>query len=322
MLPDVRVPGYLGRVLSPSGAPAGTCFQVSPAVLVTAWHVLRDLGCDEPGAICQGDALNGAGAVTSAQVLRTDPLHDLAVLQAEAPLAMSAPGWFATDWMELRANVVITGVSEVDDPGRAYRYLDAPGEWAGGTTRNGQLCLGRLSSPSVLPGMSGAPVRLLTDDRVAGVVSARYNSTDGWLEHSVWVVRTENVQALLTGIAEVRLDRPSVRQALLELRIPGQAPTIMRLREDNEVVFGRFPKEGVTVEHPAVSRSHAAFVLSRRGLTIRDLHSKNRTYVGGKPVFAASLSSGDAVTLGRTGPEIVVLVAPPRLASTQTEFGS
>ena len=31
----------------------------------------------------------------------------------------------------------------------------------------------RLSSPSVLPGRSAAPARLLTDDRVAGVVSAR-----------------------------------------------------------------------------------------------------------------------------------------------------
>ena len=68
-------------------------------------------------------------------------------------------------------------------------------------------------------------------------------------------------------------------------------------------------------------RNHAAFALSRAGLTVRDLQSKNRTYVGGKAVFAASLSSGDAVTLGRTGPEIVVLMTPPALASTQTEFG-
>jgi hypothetical protein len=295
---------------------------VSPTLLVTAWHVLCDLGCGDAGAISQVDALNGAGAVMGAQVLRTDPLHDLAVLGAEAPLALSAPGWFATDWMELGANVVITGVSEVDDPGRTYGYLDAPGEWAGGTTRDGQVRLGRLSSPSVVPGMSGAPVRLLTDDRVAGVVSARYNSTDGWLEHSVWVVRTEDLQVLLTGIAEVRLDRPSMRQALLELRIPGQAPTVMRLGEDDEMVFGRFPKEGVAVEHPAVSRSHAAFALSLNGLTVRDLHSKNRTYVGGQPVLAASLTSGDVVTLGRTGPEIVVLAAPPALASTETELSS
>ena len=43
-VPDGRVPGYLGRVLDGDGAPVGTCFQVAPGVLVTAWHVLDDIG--------------------------------------------------------------------------------------------------------------------------------------------------------------------------------------------------------------------------------------------------------------------------------------
>ena len=43
-VPDARVPGYLGRVLDGDGAPVGTCFQVAPGVLVTAWHVLDDIG--------------------------------------------------------------------------------------------------------------------------------------------------------------------------------------------------------------------------------------------------------------------------------------
>jgi hypothetical protein len=38
------VPGYLGRVLDADGAPVGTCFQVAPGVLVTAWHVLSAIG--------------------------------------------------------------------------------------------------------------------------------------------------------------------------------------------------------------------------------------------------------------------------------------
>ena len=41
---DGRVPGYLGRVLDGDGAPVGTCFQVAPGVLVTAWHVLDEIG--------------------------------------------------------------------------------------------------------------------------------------------------------------------------------------------------------------------------------------------------------------------------------------
>ena len=43
-VPSGGVPGYLGRVLDGAGDPVGTCFQVAPGVLVTAWHVLEDIG--------------------------------------------------------------------------------------------------------------------------------------------------------------------------------------------------------------------------------------------------------------------------------------
>lgn len=35
---------YLARVVAPDGDVVGTTFQVQPGVLVTAWHVLRELG--------------------------------------------------------------------------------------------------------------------------------------------------------------------------------------------------------------------------------------------------------------------------------------
>ena len=40
---------------------------------------------------------------------------------------------------------------------------------------------------------------------VVGVVSARYNSADGWLEHSVWVARSEDLRPLLEGVAPIEL---------------------------------------------------------------------------------------------------------------------
>jgi hypothetical protein len=52
-----RVPGYLGRVLDGDAAPAGTCFQVTPGVLITAWHVLDDIGAASAGAPVRIDAL-------------------------------------------------------------------------------------------------------------------------------------------------------------------------------------------------------------------------------------------------------------------------
>jgi S1-C subfamily serine protease len=88
MTVDSRVRAYLGRILDTSGNPVGTCFQVSPGLLATAWHVVDNLGTNTVTV----DALNGDGEPAEATVLRTDPLHDLAVLRTPAPLATSVPG--------------------------------------------------------------------------------------------------------------------------------------------------------------------------------------------------------------------------------------
>ena len=56
---DGRVPGYLGRVLDGDGDPVGTCFQVAPGVLVTAWHVLDDIGAAAEDARVRVDPLAG-----------------------------------------------------------------------------------------------------------------------------------------------------------------------------------------------------------------------------------------------------------------------
>ena len=55
--------------------------------------------------------------------------------------------------------------------------------------------------------MSGAPVIRDSDGAVAGVVSGRYNSADGWLAGTVWVARTEDLAALLDGIADVTMQQ-------------------------------------------------------------------------------------------------------------------
>ena len=77
------MPGYLGRVLDGDGAPVGTCFQVAPGVLVTAWHVLDDIGAAADDARVRVDPLAG-GEAFEAAVVRMDPLRDLAVLTSDA----------------------------------------------------------------------------------------------------------------------------------------------------------------------------------------------------------------------------------------------
>jgi len=132
---DQRVPGFLGRVLDGSAQPVGTCFQVIPGVLVTAWHVLDDLRAGDVDAMVRVDPLQG-GEPRQARVHRIDPVHDLAVLSATEPLVECAAGLAVTDDVELDTRVSITGAAHVEDPGHSHQYLDASGEWRGGTTRH------------------------------------------------------------------------------------------------------------------------------------------------------------------------------------------
>ncbi len=69
---------------------------------------------------------------------------------------------------------------------------------------------GRMTAEALMPGMSGAPVICDSDGAVAGVVSARYNSPDGWLAGTVWVARTEDLLPLLDGLASVTMRQMSL----------------------------------------------------------------------------------------------------------------
>lgn len=129
-VPDRRVPGYLGRVLD-GDTPVGTCSQVAPGVLVTAWHVLNDIGAADQDARVRVDPLAG-GESFDAAVVRMDPLRDLAVLASDARLPALARPLTVTDQIPLRVEVTVTGHAVPDDPGHTYRFLDAAGEWAGG----------------------------------------------------------------------------------------------------------------------------------------------------------------------------------------------
>jgi AAA domain, putative AbiEii toxin, Type IV TA system/AAA domain/Trypsin-like peptidase domain len=200
-----RVPLYLGRVLDRIGEPIGTCFQVAPGVLVTAWSLLGSVGVTTVDAGLWLDSLAG-GERFRASVARVDQLHDLAVLTSDATLPTSAAALVATDRVALRTAVSVTGHSMVDDSAHRYRFLEAAGEWAGGSVRDDVLAVGRMIASGVVPGMSGAPVIRDSDSSVVGMVTGRYNSPDGWLADSVWVARTEDMAPLLADLAPAVLE--------------------------------------------------------------------------------------------------------------------
>ena len=244
--PDERVPGYLGRVLDGLG-PIGTCFQVAPGVLATAWHVLEDLGAASDGARVRVDPLAG-GAAFEAVVSRVDPLRDLAILTTHCQLPTVAGPLAASNEMPLRTHVTVTGHAVLEDRGCTYRFLTAVGQWAGGTTRDDAIPLGRIIADRVVPGMSGAPAIRDSDGAVVGVVSGRYNSSDGWPPSTAWVARTEDLAVLLDGIADVPVaphplsgDRrpPSIPQ------IPGWA--VPRTEEMEEIITAVCAQPGAAV---------------------------------------------------------------------------
>ncbi len=200
--PGTRVPDYLGRVLDGRGSPVGTCFQVAPGVLVTAWHVLELVGGAAEGTGVGVDPLAG-GAAAEATVVRLDQDHDLAVLACDVPLTASVAGLAATGVVEARTPVTVTGHCVIDDSGRTVRSLTTTGQWAGLVAWEDAPPAGRMTAEALMPGMSGAPVIRDGDGAVVGVVSGRYNSADGWLAQTVWVACAEDLVALLAGIADV-----------------------------------------------------------------------------------------------------------------------
>lgn len=191
----------MGRVLTDeNGPPVGTCFQVASGVLVTARHVLVGIEADRRGASVWVDPLAG-GTSFQATVKDVDEQHDLAVLASQTSLPAAVGSLKATKSVKQFERVAVTGHALVKDAKHHTAQLTAIGHWAGTVTRDDVL-QGRMKSADVMRGMSGAPVTLANTDIVIGVVSGRYNSSDGWLPGSVWVARTEDLKALLDGIPD------------------------------------------------------------------------------------------------------------------------
>ena len=239
-VPDGRIPGYLGRVLDGSGGPVGTCFQVAPGVLVTACHVLDDVNGATEGKQVQIDPLAG-GDRFSAAVRRVEPVRDLAVLVTDSRLPTVVGPLTPTDQMAVRAPVTATGHAVLEDRGSTYRFLTAVGYWAGGTTRNDAIPLGRMIADRVVPGMSGAPVICDSDGAVAGVVSGRYNSANGWPPSTAWIARTEDVVPLLDGLTDITLQRQ-----------PLAGPVDLLLKVDADQVRLTGPGIDVSARHSGV----------------------------------------------------------------------
>src|SRR5918997_3228943 len=134
---------YTGRVLHADGTPAGTCFQVSPGIIVTAAHLVAAVQRNPAiGDTVSIDPIND-GVPRPAALSAFDAAHDIAVLRCDPPLESSVPGLVGSEAVPALAEVVVSGVSFV--PGdHTHKFLPAAGTWHGTTLGADNTSLARL----------------------------------------------------------------------------------------------------------------------------------------------------------------------------------
>jgi diguanylate cyclase (GGDEF)-like protein len=75
---------------------------------------------------------------------------------------------------------------------------------------------------------------------------------------------------------------------------------MFRLEPGREMEIGRRPAADVFVQDSGVSRRHATILADADGATLRDLRSRNGTFVNGRPVSEARVGDGARIQIGAT----------------------
>src|SRR5712671_614835 len=70
--------------------------------------------------------------------------------------------------------------------------------------------------------------------------------------------------------------------------------------DEGEVSVGRNPSNRLSINDPSLSRQHCVIAPRGGGFEIRDLDSRNGTFVNGVPVHERALDEGDEVRIGNS----------------------
>jgi hypothetical protein len=207
--------GVLGSwvVCSTSTAAPMALFSSRSQLFVTARHVLGNLGLETVGARTWIDSLDGEHRVlpraSSCWTRKTIWRSSNATLRSWVRVLCLAVSNVVSEGTQIS----VTECRKSTNQGREYRYLQAQGRWAGASERTDlgvldrAIRIARIESSAVVPGMSGAPIVRLSDQAVLGVLSERYHSDGHFMRDTAWVVRCEDLLALLARTPNVRLRR-------------------------------------------------------------------------------------------------------------------
>lgn len=97
----------------------------------------------------------------------------------------------------------------------------------------------------------------------------------------------------------------------------GRPAQTVPLPDGARIVLGRAPQADVRLASGYASQEHCAIECAKGRVTVRDLHSKNGTFVNGKRVTEAALGDGDRLLAGTA----VVLVATGTDEQTLAQLG-
>lgn len=200
--------------------------MVAPGWVVTAAHVLAAAGLDVVSVgsaladgvpevagnrdegrsvrLRRGVSAEGAGLV--GQVAHVDVVLDVALLQVEAAgWRADPPVLVGAGELERGEALTMTGLSGRPDPSGGPRPVAASttGSFDGWEGREDGVVLMSVRASGAQPGMSGAPVLRASDDAVVGMVTSRYNSSNGWGRDTVWVVGAAALAASCERLLEV-----------------------------------------------------------------------------------------------------------------------
>jgi FHA domain len=125
--------------------------------------------------------------------------------------------------------------------------------------------------------------RLIDQQRLIGDLTLRGARARSWQQiRATWSVLVERTRSAFGRGA------------------PCAAPLLLALdrSDDERLLVGRDRACDIVLEDPTVSRRHAQLTFRDGVWSIRDLASKNGTFVNGASVIRASLCSGDLVAFG------------------------
>lgn len=117
---------------------------------------------------------------------------------------------------------------------------------------------------------------------------------------------TADVVPILHPLHQPNSLKRSAPQAHLDLLNGSTASSIPLSSKPMRI--GRDPRSEVVIDSdrfPTVSSAHAVVLSNADGHLLRDLGSSNGTYINGKRITEAKLTSGDRIRLGASGPEFL-----------------